>query len=655
MQSDSAEGCCARAGKTDVVRQIMRSVLLACVWLLPSSKGRELRRPAFLRTSIADSKGGGVRFRPLSPLRKVSSRLRSPLRPLCRSRLNSLEEGTSAATAERTAVGVSPSQANGAPYAAAAPTTRVDGDIEAKGKGVAWYPEWSSDRAIEHITTDVSMTDLVSLCRRRGFVFQSSEIYNGMNGFWDYGPLGVEVHRNIKNRWWDKMVREREDIVGLDCSIIMAPKTWEASGHVGGFSDPMIDCKESKMRYRADQLYFARVELESGELLGYISMLDGDNNEAHAKKLVKTLMKKADVKGDTKPLELKDATQAAPEEIPLIPSPATGIPGSLTPPREFNLMFETSVGALSDAASKAYLRPETAQGIFVNFKNVAQTSRVKVPFGIAQIGKAFRNEINPRNFIFRSREFEQMEIEYFIPPDEDAWPEYYKQWIGESWDWLKSIGLREDLMSYDVHQKCDLAHYARACTDIIFKFPFGESELMGIAARGDFDLSQHEKTSGKSMEYFDSDPNAADKRRYVPHVIEPSLGVDRLFLAVMVSAYVEEKVDGEKRTYLKFHPSLAPYKAAVLPLVKNKPELVSKARGIFEKLKRRYSVFWDASGSIGRRYRRADEVGVPFAITVDFDSLQDDSVTVRDRDSCEQTRMKISDLYPFLTQQIDPW
>jgi glycyl-tRNA synthetase len=314
-------------------------------------------------------------------------------------------------------------------------------------------------------------------------------------------------------------------------------------------------------------------------------------------------------------------------------------------------MFETSVGAATDAASVAYLRPETAQGIFLNFKNALATSRQKIPFGIAQIGKAFRNEITPRNFIFRSREFEQMEVEYFIPPgDEDVWQPFHEMWKQESKEFLLSVGVREDLMGWDVHEGDDLAHYARACTDVTFKFPFGVQELMGIAARGNYDLTQHSDGSGKNLEYYDEQT----KERYIPHCIEPSLGVDRLILAIICSAYAEDEVGGEKRNLLKFHPSIAPVKVSVLPLVKNKEALVSVARELFEKLQMRWNVQWDAAGAIGRRYRRADEIGTPFCITVDFDTIEkDNAVTIRDRDTTEQVRIPMDEVMQYLSKQID--
>lgn len=489
---------------------------------------------------------------------------------------------------------------------------------------------------------------IVALCKRRGFIFQSSEIYGGINGFYDYGPLGVELRNNIKNAWWRDMVHRRTDIVGLDCSIIMHPKVWQASGHVQGFSDPMVDCKASKMRYRADQLFFAPV-MAAGETLGYISVVEDQGMETTAAEQAQKLRKQRSVKGETEPLVLKPYTEATPEQYALIPSPATGKPGSLTPPRDFNLMFETHVGALKDESALAYLRPETAQGIFANFKNVVDTSRVKIPFGIAQIGKAFRNEVTPRNFIFRSREFEQMEIEYFIPPGDAVWPKYHQEWIEARLKWHTRIGLPRDLLKKDIHPPEKLAHYARACTDLTFKFPFGTQELEGIAARGNFDLTQHERSSGKSMEYFDE----VSKKKYVPHVIEPSLGVDRTFLALICAAYCEDEINGEKRTVMKFHPRMAPLKAAVFPLVKNKPPLVEKAQNIYRKLQSRWNVFYDATGAIGRRYRRMDEAGTPFAITVDFETLEKDTVTVRERDTCEQNRLHINELTHFLEENID--
>ncbi len=492
--------------------------------------------------------------------------------------------------------------------------------------------------------------EIVSLCKRRGFVFQSSEIYGGINGFFDYGPLGVELRKNIKDAWWEDMVRRREDMVGLDSGIIMNPKIWKASGHVDGFSDPMVDCKESKMRYRADQLFAANISVE-GHSLGWVCLLESVSMQEEAEEKAQSIKRKAAIQGKLDKVELRPFDELSSEEQKLVPSPATGKVGSLTEPRDFNMMFETNVGALRDASSVAYLRPETAQGIFVNFKNIVDTGRVKVPFGIAQIGKAFRNEITPRNFIFRSREFEQMEIEYFIPPDEGLWPRYHREWIDRRREWFSSIGLTSKCLGEEVHPREKLAHYAKACTDITFKFPFGEHELEGIAARGNFDLTQHQEHSGKSLEFFDEER----KEKYLPHVIEPSLGVDRTFLAVICSAYSIDEIDGEKRTVLRFHPRVAPVKVGIFPLVKNKPELVEKARNLYLKLQRKWNVIYDQSGAIGRRYRRVDEIGVPFGVTIDFDSVEGDgTVTLRDRDTTKQKRLSEEDLISFLEEKINP-
>ena len=462
--------------------------------------------------------------------------------------------------------------------------------------------------------TTTTLDAIASLCKRRGFIFQSSEIYGGINGFWDYGPLGAELKRNIRDAWWHDVVRAREDVVGLDSSIIMHPRVWEASGHVGGFSDPMVDCRSCKKRLKADGLC-----------------------EEQGKDLVTT----------ERGYELPEG----------IKCPYCGS-AELTEPRAFDLMFKTYVGPVEDDSSVAYLRPETAQGIFAQFANVLATSRQKVPFGIAQIGKAFRNEINPRNYTFRSREFEQMELEFFIKPGTDRqWHEY---WVEERMRWYESIGLPSNSLHRDVHPEEKLAHYASACVDVVYDFPFGAQELEGIAARGNFDLSRHQECSGKSMEYFDQ---GADEK-YIPHVVEPSAGVDRIALALICNAYAEEwlpkaKTDGtilpaepgqhppegyEVRTVMRFHPRVAPVKVAVFPLLKNKPELVQKARGVFETLNGSWPCFWDQVGAIGRRYRRQDEVGTPCGVTVDFQTLEDDTVTLRDRDTMEQERIGIAEL-----------
>ncbi len=462
---------------------------------------------------------------------------------------------------------------------------------------------------------------LTSLCKRRGFIFQSSEIYGGINGFWDYGPLGVELKRNIKEAWWKDVVQANENIVGIDCSIIMHPKVWEASGHIGGFSDPMVDCKSCKKRYKADNL----CEDQGVELIE------------------------------------ENGKFALPEGMKC---PSCGS-RELTEPRSFDLMFKTFIGPVEDDSAKAYLRPETAQGIFAQFSNVLATSRQKLPFGIAQIGKAFRNEINPRNYTFRSREFEQMELEFFVEPGTDA--KWHKHWIEQRLKWYKTIGIPAEKLHQDIHPEHKLAHYASACTDIAYDFPFGIQELEGIAARGNFDLTQHAEHSGKSMDYFDQEKN----ERFVPHVIEPSAGVDRIALAVLCEAYCEEWIkkgdsdevipaeigkrapEGyEARTVMRFSPRVAPIKVAIFPLLKNKPELVGKAREVFESLQACWPCYYDQVGAIGRRYRRQDEVGTPYCVTIDFDTLEDETVTLRHRDSMKQERIAIKDLIPKLHGEL---
>ncbi|WP_269525642.1 glycine--tRNA ligase [Coraliomargarita parva] len=501
------------------------------------------------------------------------------------------------------------------------------------------------------------MEELVGLCKRRGFIFPSSEIYGGYNGFFDYGPLGVELRNNIKNAWWRDMVHRRDDIVGLDSSIIMHPRIWKASGHVDGFSDPMVDCKESKLRYRADQLFVAPVVLD-GNASGYVAFMEDADEAAiikQAKKLRDSLGNKQAQLDESKLLEERTEFTEVDEAVRLQTlGPDASKVGSLTAPREFKLMFETKVGPLADDSATAYLRPETAQGIFANYKNIVDTGRVKIPFGIAQIGKAFRNEITPRNFIFRSREFEQMEIEYFIAPEAD-WKALHREWLDTCTNWLVSIGLPRESITEDIHPQEKLAFYSQATTDLMFHFPHGEQELWGVACRSDYDLKQHQEHSGKNMEIFDE----ASKSKFVPHVIEPSLGVDRTLLAVLTAAYCEDEVpndkgQAEKRTLLKFSPRVAPYKAAVFPLLKNKPELVERAQAIYKRLQRRWNVFYDAAGAIGRRYRRQDEIGTPFGITIDFDTIEKDgTVTLRDRDTCEQRRVSEDELFDFLEEQID--
>jgi len=503
----------------------------------------------------------------------------------------------------------------------------------------------------------VSMDVLASLCKRRGFIFQTSEIYGGINGFWDYGPLGVELKRNIKESWWKAVVQTRENVVGLDSSIIMHPKVWEASGHIGNFKDPMVDCRETKSRYRADQILVFKHKSDDTTLM----FAYPEDEEAPAKRVKKIAKQNAE---DYEVVPLLD--------IPLdnydrLVGPETNEPGTLTEPRAFNLMFKTFVGPVEESSNVAYLRPETAQGIFAQFGNVLATARQKIPFGIAQIGKAFRNEINPRNYTFRSREFEQMELEFFIAPGTDA--EQHEYWVSERLKWYGKVGLPEGRMHRDIHEGDALAHYASACTDILYDFPFGTQELEGIAARGNFDLTQHQECSGKKLEYL----NDETKERYIPHVIEPSAGVDRIALALLCEAYrvewipkgdtggevltakpgVDRAPEGyEARTVLRFAPCIAPYKVAVFPLLKNKEELVGKAREVFEQLNERWTCFYDQAGAIGRRYRRQDEIGTPLCVTIDFDTLEDDTVTVRDRDTMEQVRMPISELGATIAERV---
>ncbi len=425
-----------------------------------------------------------------------------------------------------------------------------------------------------------SMDLLVSLCKRRGIIFQSSEPYGGIGGFWDYGPVGVELRNRIKSNWWAHMVQYRDDVVGLDTSIIAHPETWVASGHVDSFSDPMVDCKECKKRFRADQI--------------------------------------------------PDSKQC-PECC-----------GELTEPREFNLMFKTFVGPVQDDASVAYLRPETCQSIFTQFKNVLQTSRQKIPFGIAQIGKSFRNEITPRNFIFRSREFEQMEMEYFCTEKEAA--DLYEYWVQQRFDWFVQLGVAKKNLRLRPHDPDELAHYAQGCTDVEYEFPFGWSELEGIANRSNYDLSQHAKASGKDFSATDD-----DGQKFIPHVIESSVGVDRTLLTVLADAYREEEVKGEKRVMLKLAPHIAPYQAAIFPLSK---KLAESTKRIEIELRKDFLTDFDVVGSIGKRYRRHDEIGTPFCITYDFESEEDQKVTIRSRDSMEQDRVDITQIRDYLKEKL---
>ena len=461
--------------------------------------------------------------------------------------------------------------------------------------------------------TEKTMDKLVALCKNRGFVFAGSEIYGGLANTWDYGPLGVELKNNIKKAWWKKFVTESPYNVGLDAAILMNPQTWVASGHLGGFSDPLMDCRECKERFRADKLI-----------------------EDYCEKTGKALEKPIDAFSQE---EMKNFI-----EENNIPCPSCG-KHNFTDIRQFNLMFKTFQGVTEDAKNTVYLRPETAQGIFVNFVKVQRTTRKKLPFGIGQIGKSFRNEITPGNFIFRVREFEQMELEFFCEPDTDL--EWFSYWRSFCKNWLLSLGMKEENLRLRDHDPEELCFYSKATTDFEFMFPFGWGELWGVADRTDYDLTQHQNTSGKDLTYFDPDKNT----RYIPYVVEPSLGVERSFLAFLTEAYDEETLEGgDVRTVLHFHPALAPFKAAVLPLSK---KLGDKAMEIHNNLAKHFPVDYDETGSIGKRYRREDEIGTPFCITYDFDSENDGCVTVRDRDTMEQVRIKTDDLVSYIEEKLE--
>ncbi len=432
------------------------------------------------------------------------------------------------------------------------------------------------------MTNNVSMETIVSLCKRRGFVFPSSEIYGGLASCWDYGPFGVELKRNIKDAWWKTIVQERDDVTGLDTSILMHPRVWTASGHVDSFADPMVECKSCHLRWRAE--------------------------------------------------ELRDEK-----------CPKCG--GKLTEPRMFNLMFKTFMGPVEDEASTIYLRPETAQGMFVNFENVVAISRKKLPLGIAQIGKSFRNEITPGNFVFRTREFEHMEVEYFVKPGDDK--HWFDYWVKERFNWYIGLGIKKENLRLRQHSKEELAHYAKDCYDIEYLFPMGWAELEGIANRGNYDLTQHAKFSGKDFSYYDNESG----QRYIPYIIEPSAGVERSFLAFLIDSYREEVVEGEKRVVLSLHPSLAPIKVAVLPLSRNE-KLTPLAKEIYGQLRSSFMTYYDDTQSIGRRYRRQDETGTLFCVTIDFESLEDHQVTIRDRDSLAQIRVPIEKLEQTLQTKL---
>jgi glycyl-tRNA synthetase len=443
--------------------------------------------------------------------------------------------------------------------------------------------------------TDVTMDKIVSLCRRRGFVFPSSEIYGGLGSTYDYGHYGVLMKNNIRSLWLRTMVQERDDMVALDSAVILHPQVWVASGHVAGFSDPLVDCRTCKLRFRADKLE----DSQCGR------------------------------KPSKRPGETPDC--------------------DLTEARQFNLMFQTQVGAMEDASSTAYLRPETAQGIFINFKNVAQLARRKPPFGIAQTGKSFRNEITPGNFLFRVREFEQMEMEYFVPPDDAM--RWYEYWIEQRLNWYLELGLRRSQLRVREHGEDERSHYSSATSDIEYLYPIGWQELEGVANRGSYDLTQHSEASGTRLEWVEQDGT-----RYIPHVVEPAVSIERIFVAMMVDGYHEEVVGERDRTVVQLHPAVAPVKAAILPLIPRNGDMVAKARGLLDELRTRWLVEYDDGGQIGRRYRRQDEIGTPWAFTIDEQTLEDDTVTVRDRDSLAQERLPLAGVRAWLEEALErPW
>jgi len=528
----------------------------------------------------------------------------------------------------------------------------------------------SKTKSEDRITSG-GMDKIVSLCKRRGFVFPGSEIYGGLSNSWDYGPLGVELKNNIKNLWWKRFVQTREDMVGLDAALIMNPKTWEASGHLNEFTDPLVECKECHTRFRINEHWSDKVWWDLARYLAQESLSSKEREEA-----------------------VQDALKVCPQ---------CKAKGKFTVPKNFNLMFKTYVGVAEGKADTVYLRPETAQSIFVNFKNILDTTRKQLPFGVGQVGKAFRNEITPGNFVFRTREFEQMEVEYFVR--EKEWKKWFEHWRGEMFEWIKEIGLDTKSIHEYEHPEKDRAHYSKKTIDFEYDFPFGRKELYGLSYRADFDLKNHEKASGADLRYTDVNserficekcgaeklfkypPGVSEKiggarakmssmtikpgkcekcsgkyvpeNKFWPHVIEPSLGVDRSFLAVLVSAYTEEPVKSndhgpgtEMRVVLKLKPQLAPYKAAVFPLLKNKPELIKLAHKVYDDLRKHFLVAWDDRGNIGKRYFSQDEIGTPYCITVDFDSLKDKTVTLRDRDTMKQKRVKIDDLKEILHRQL---
>jgi glycyl-tRNA synthetase len=462
------------------------------------------------------------------------------------------------------------------------------------------------------MTVEKTMEKVVALAKNRGYVYPGSDIYGGLANTWDYGPLGVELKNNVKKAWWQKFIHESKYNVGIDCAILMNKDVWVASGHVGNFSDPLMDCKECKARFRADKIVEEHMTNQGIEK----ASADGWSNE-----------------------KLKGYI----DENNIV-CPSCG-KKNFTDIRKFNLMFKTFQGVTEDSKAEIFLRPETAQGIFVNFKNVQRTSRKKVPFGIGQIGKSFRNEITPGNFTFRTREFEQMELEFFCKPGTDLeWHSYWKEYC---WNFLLNLGIKEESIRFRDHEQDELSHYSNATSDIEYRFPFGWGELWGIADRTDYDLKQHQEHSGKDMSYLDPTTN----ERYVPYCIEPSVGADRVVLAFLVDAYDEEELeDGDVRTVLHLHPAIAPFKAAILPLTK---KLSEKSSELYSKLQKEFNVDYDEAGSIGKRYRRQDEAGTPYCITVDFDTLEDDTVTIRDRDTMQQFRIKIDEIRDFIKGKME--
>ncbi len=453
------------------------------------------------------------------------------------------------------------------------------------------------------------MDKVVALCKRKGFVFAGSDIYGGFANTWDYGPYGVQLKKNIQEFWWKTFVQERADIVGIDSSILLNPKVWEASGHLGSFTDPLMDCKKCNERIRGDKLIEDNLGIEqaAGKSLEDIGKIIKENN---------------------------------------LKCPKCG-KCDFTEARAFNMMFKTHQGVVEETATAAYLRPETAQGIFINFKNIQQSCRMRIPFGVGQIGKSFRNEITPGNFTYRTREFEQMEIEYFVNPnDKEEIKNKFEEWKELSKKWFLDLGIKENMLRFREHEKDELSHYSSMTFDIEYQFPFGWGELMGVAYRGCFDLTQHQEFSGTNLEYTDPLTN----EKYIPHVIEPAFGLSRTTLITLLDAYDEDEIEGETRVVMRFHPRIAPVKAAILPLMK-KPELQKVANQIFDDLKSDFALEYDESAAIGKRYRRQDEIGTPFCITVDFDTLEDQTVTIRDRDNLKQERVKITDLHKILKEK----